>query len=442
MPADQISTGKGTRPNGASYALPITMICVLFFVFGFVTWANSTWIQFFKVSFSLTDTQSFLVTFSAFIAYFFLALPSSVILKKTGFSNGIVIGLLILAFGSLLFIPAASARSFSLFLVAIFVQGVALALLQTAANPYLSILGPIESAARRISLAGISNKVAGIIVPFVMGSFFLANAGVMEEQIARATNEADKILHVDALLSRVYYPSVLLALFFLVLAFVFVKVKLPGVEVAEENSDASADRTSIFQFPHLFLGALCIFMCQGAEVMAGDIIGVYGKAMGLSPETSNYLTSFTLICMLLGYLAGVVAIPKYISQQKALKVCAVLGIIFSLAAYLAPGFASLVFVAMLGLANSLMWPAIFPLGIRGLGRFTKTGSAIMIMGIAGAAVWPLLYGLLKDTFHVHYKFAYFITVLPCYIYIIFFSVKGYKVTPRPGAGAAINANRR
>lgn len=428
--SETVSTMSATisRRNNT---LPIVMICILFFVFGCVTWANSTWIQFFKLSFSLTNTQSFLVTFSSYIAFFFLALPSSLILKKLGFKNGIVFGLFVLALGSLIFIPAARLQSFSLFLVGIFIQGSALALLQTAANPYLTIVGPVESAAKRISIAGICNKFAGIIVPLAMGTFFLANASVIEKKIASAGNATEKFQHISELLSRVNTPSVVLAIFFSLLAVVFLKVHLPEIEeeneVVDSNSTAIAEKTSLFQFPHLFLGALCIFLYVAAEVMAGDIIGVYGKQLGLSADISNYLTSLTLTGMLIGYVVGIIAIPKYISQQKALYICAVLGIIFSILAYVLSGYPSIVFIALLGLANSLMWPAIFPLGIQGLGKFTKVGSAVMIMGISGGAIWPLFYGLLEEKIHLDFQLAYFIAVIPCYLYILFFSLKGHKI---------------
>lgn len=424
------STNAPAAKAASSYTVPLVMICILFFVFGFVTWANSTWIQFFKLSFSLTDTQAFLVTFSSYIAYFFLSIPSSYILKATGFKNGLVIGLFILAVGSLVFIPAAKAQSFTLFLIGIFIQGAALSLLQTAANPYLTIIGPIESAAKRISIAGICNKFAGIIVPIIMGGLFLANAGEIEENIQHSTGDV-KFGYIAELLGRVNIPCLVMAVVFSLIAFVFLKVNLPEVEEEEEVIDiedtTKVPKTSIFQFPHLFLGAFCIFLYVAAEVMAGDIIGVYGKELGLKADVSKYLTSLTLGSMLVGYLLGVALIPKYLSQQKALRICAILGILFSVIAYVNSGFTSVIFIALLGLANSLMWPAIFPLGIQGLGKFTKLGSAIMVMGIAGGAIWPLIYAFLKDSLHLQFQLAYFIAVLPCYLYILYFAIKGHKV---------------
>ena len=415
---------------------PLLIIVALFFIFGFVTWANGTLIPFFKLSFGLSNTQAFFVTFASYIAYFFLALPSSWILKKTGFKNGIIFGLFILGLGSLVFIPAAETRSFPLFLAGIFIQGAALALLQTAANPYLIIIGPIESAAKRISIAGICNKFAGMIVPVIMGSLFLKNAADIEKKIAAATGIEKENILADVL-NRVNTPYIVLAIIFCAFAILIKYTHLPEVEVEEDIIDETKGEVvkhkSIFQFPHLFLGAFCIFVYVAAEVMAGDIIGVYGKALGIAPDTAKYLTSLTLFSMLIGYVIGIFTIPKYISQQKALRICAILGIVFCTLAFLtASSQLSVIFIALLGLSNSLMWPAIFPLGISHLGKFTKTGSAIMIMGIAGGAIWPLIYGYLSDL-PVHgglgmpFHIAFYVAILPCYLYILFFAIKGYKI---------------
>ena len=425
----QQQTIQMVLPKKQTTLILMIMICALFFIFGFVTWANGTLIPFFKLSFGLTDFQAFFVTFSSYMAYFFLALPSSWILKKTGFKNGLVLGMLILGVGSLLFIPAAKSNSFALFLTGIFIQGSALALLQTAANPYLTIIGPIESAAKRISFAGICNKTAGILVPIIMGTLFLKNAAAIEKQIEASTGiEKEQLL--QEVLGRVNMPYVVLAIVFCLFALLIKLTHLPEIQVEEDVvDDASGEvvhHKSIFQFPHLFLGAFCIFVYVAAEVMAGDIIGVYGKELGISADISKFFTSLTLGGMLIGYIAGIITIPKYISQQKALRICAMLGIVFSIAAYFTGGYASVTFIALLGLANSLMWPAIFPLGISHLGKFTKTGSAIMIMGIAGGAIWPMIYAYLKDNLKLDFQLAYFIAVIPCYLYILYFAVSGHK----------------
>jgi glucose/galactose transporter len=259
---------------------------------------------------------------------------------------------------------------------------------------------------------------------------FLKNAGAIEKQIEASTGMAKEQL-LQEVLSRVNTPYLVLAILFCLFAVVIKYTHLPEVEEEDDSAtienSGTIQRKSIFAFPHLFLGAFCIFVYVAAEVMAGDIIGVYGKELGISPDIAKFFTALTLSGMLIGYVIGVITIPKYISQQKALRICAILGIIFTIAAYATGGYASVTFIALLGLANSLMWPAIFPLGIRHLGRFTKTGSAIMIMGIAGGAIWPFLYAFLKDDIGLNFQLAYFVVVLPCYLYILYFGTKGHKV---------------
>jgi FHS family L-fucose permease-like MFS transporter len=413
--------------------LPMVICCALFFIFGFVTWANGTLIPFLKLALDLeTDLQAFFVTFASYIAYFFLALPSSWILQKIGFKNGLVLGLVILGLGSLIFIPAADSRSYGLFLTGIFIQGSAMALLQTAVNPYLSIIGPIDSAAARISIAGLCNKGAGVMVPIIFGVLFLKNSEETTAKLAATTDINAKNAILDELLQRVHTPYIALAVIFVLLAIVIKFMHLP--EVNEEQDTVTEDgkalksgsKTSIFQYPHLFLGAFAIFCCVAVEVMAGDGIATYGRELNINPDIVRFSTSFTLICMLVGYVFGVVAIPKIISQQMALRICAVLGVTLTFISVFSSGNVSFYSVALLGLANSLMWPAIFPLGIKGLGKFTKTGSAIMIMGIAGGALVLPIYGFLKDSLSIDFQHAFLYTMLPAYLFIIYFAVKGHK----------------
>ncbi len=422
--------------NKQSTLGPMIIISALFFIFGFVTWANGTLIPFLKIACNLeTDLQAFFVAFASYIAYFFLAIPSSWILKKMGFKNGLVVGLVILGIGSLVFIPAADNRSYGLFLTGIFIQGSAMALLQTAVNPYLSIIGPIESAAQRISIAGICNKFAGVLVPIIFGTLFLKNSEEVTAKLAQTTDIAAQNAILDELLQRVHMPYIVLAIVFVAFA-IFIKFShLPDVEAEDEDTDVADDnqthvstrKSSIFQFPHLFLGALCIFFCVAVEVMAGDIINTYGRELNINPDIVRFSTSFTLICMLAGYIIGIITIPRFVSQQMALRVCAITGIILSAISVFTTGNISFFSVALLGLANSLMWPAIFPLGIKGLGRFTKIGSAIMIMGIAGGAIWPLVYGYLKDHLYIDFQHAFLYTMVPAYAYILYFAIKGHMV---------------
>lgn len=408
----------------------IVIIGILFFVFGFVTWLNGTLIPFLKLACQLNnDIQAFFVTFAFYMAYFFLAIPSSMILKKTGFKNGMSLGLLVMAIGSMVFVPAANARSFGLFLTGLFIQGMGLALLQTASNPYISIVGPIESAAKRISIMGICNKIAGMLSPIILGALVLKNAGSIETAISQTNDLAVKESLLNELAGRVITPYIIMAVVLVLLAFMIRKSALPEIDTDKEDaSDKSAiDKQSVFAFPHLLLGVLCLFLYVGAEVMAGDAIGAYGREMGMPLDETKYFTTFTLFSMLLGYIIGIFTIPTYLTQQKALAISAISGIVFSLMAFATTGYLAISFIALLGLSNALMWPAIFPLAISGLGRFTKMGSALLITGIAGGALIPLLYTTLKDKEIMSNSMSFMVCMVPAYLYILYYALRGYKV---------------
>ena len=416
-----------TRPAG--YLYQITIIGLLFFIFGFVTWLNGTLIPFLKLACQLDTMQALFVTFAFYISYFFLAIPSSQILKRTGFKNGMALGLVVMAVGCLIFIPAANARAFPLFLTGLFVQGMGLSLLQTASNPYISIIGPIESAAQRISIMGICNKLAGILSPLILSSIVLKNVGAIEQQVIEATDMAQKAVLLDELSGRVVMPYIIMAVVLGALAFMIRQSALPEVDTAAEtpgegNPSLAAGRTSVWQFPHLVLGALAIFFYVGAEVMAGDGIGIYSRSLGFGLDQTKYFTSFTLAAMLVGYILNIALIPRYMSQQNFLRYAAILGLALTALTYFTTGSAAVTCIALLGLANAVMWPAIFPLAINGLGRFTQIGSALLVMGIAGGAVLPQLYGLLDKS--VGHQMAFLVTMLPCYAYILYYAVAGYK----------------
>lgn len=422
-------TPTASVPTQRTNTTAIFIIGFLFFIFGFVTWLNGSLIQFLTLACQLeSEIQAFFVTFAFYMAYFFLAIPSSMILKKTGFKKGMSLGLLIMAIGSLIFIPAAQQRSFPLFLTGLFIQGTGLSLLQTASNPYISIIGPIESAAQRISIMGICNKIAGIISPLILSAVLLSNATELEKKINDTVDVAAKEQLLNELSGKVIMPYVILAIVLAILAFALFKSPLPEPQIEKEESNTTLptdNKTSIWQFPYLLLGALCIFLYVGVEVMAGDAIGIYGKSMGMPLDETKNFTSYTLAAMLLGYVVGIFTIPKIISQQTALRVSAILGILFSVGVFVTEGYVAITFIALLGLANSLMWPAIWPLAIEKLGKFTATGSALLVMGIAGGAIVPLLYGALKDAIPNHV--AFFVCMIPCYLYILYYGIKGNKI---------------
>jgi glucose/galactose transporter len=417
-------------PSQKSSGNAIVIIGILFFVFGFVTWLNGPLITYVKLAFGLdTDSKAFLVTTAFYMAYFFLALPSSWVLEKTGMKKGMAMALFVMAIGTFLFGQYATHRNYPMSLLGLFIIGSGLSLLQTASNPYISIIGPIESAAQRISIVGICNKIAGIISPIVLSAFVLKGINELEGKVKAATDQQAKDAILGDFASKIYTPYVIMAIVLVLLGFWIMKSSLPEIKSAEANvqaasNDGSKPKHSLFQFPHLWLGAVCIFFYVGAEVMAGDAIGTYGKGFGISTDYTKYFTSITLGAMLLGYVIGLFTIPKYISQQAALKISAILGMVFTATAYFTSGYLSVGFVAALGLANALMWPAIFPMAISGLGKFTEKGSAILIMGIAGGAIIPKAFASLKESYN--FQLVFCALMIPCYLYILYYAVSGYK----------------
>jgi MFS transporter, FHS family, L-fucose permease len=412
--------------SNKNYVLSISIIGVLFFIFGFVTWLNSVLIPFLKQACELTNFQAYFVTLAFYISYFVMAIPSSYILKKTGFTKGMSLGLAVMGIGSLVFIPAAQMRSYPLFLIGLFTQGTGLTLLQTASNPYVTILGPIESAAKRISIMGICNKVAGMIGIYILVELLFSDTKAITERI-QSLSGSDLAAELDALASRVIAPYTCMAIVLFGLAAMLLKAPLPEIN-PEDNDSAtgvtSKKRESIFDFPHLILGVICIFMYVGVEVIAIDTIGLYGQYQGFDLNTSSKFGIYSLITLVACYILGIVVMPKYISQRNALIVSAVLGIVFTFSTLISSGGSSIVFVILLSFANTLMWPCIWPLALDNLGRFTKTGSALLIMGIAGGAILPLAYGAISD---VTNRQTAYIIMIPLYIYILYYATKGYKV---------------
>ncbi|MGN6312409.1 MAG: sugar MFS transporter [Rhodanobacteraceae bacterium] len=406
----------------------IVIIGVLFFIFGFVTWLNGPLITYVKLAFGLNDVNAFLVPMAFYLSYFVLALPASFILKLTGMKKGMAIGLLVMAVGAVLFEQYATARVYPGALTGLFVIGAGLALLQTAANPYVSILGPIESAARRIAIMGICNKFAGFLAPIVIGTLILHGVDEMATRIQAAPTHAAHEALLNEMASRVQLPYLVMAVVLVALAAWIAMSSLPEINASESNAAADPGRRSVLRYPHLWLGVLCLFLYVGVEVMAGDAIGTYGQGFGLPLGATRFFTSFTLFAMLLGYVVGWLLIPRFVSQERYLALSAVLGVLLTAAAFFTGGYASVLCVAALGFANAMMWPAIFPLAIRGLGRMTEFGSAFLIMGIAGGAIVPQLFAHLKQHFDFQGVFA--ALMIPCYLYILYYAISGHRAGMR------------
>lgn len=430
-----------------NYILSITIIGVFFFIFGFVTWLNGILIPYLKISCELSDFQALFVAFAFYISYTVMALPSSWILKKTGFKHGMMVGLWVMALGTLTFIPAAMMRTYSVFLFGLFILGTGLAILQTASNPYITIIGPRESAARRISIMGICNKVAGAIAPLILAYFILHDGDAFLLSL-NGMDETTRGLALDGLAHRVIGPYLVMTAVLFILGLFIRYAPLPEVEMEQDpdtDTGYAASRNSIFQFPHLVLGVITLFFYVGVEVIAGDTIIRYGNAIGVPLESAKYYTSLVLIAMIIGYITGIIAIPKILSQKSALAWSGILGILFTILAISVPAGASfsfpffdmmtfqrvnlvlpytVLFIALLGLANALVWPAVWPLAIHDLGRFIKTGSALLIMAIAGGAILPLLWGYLSDVWGSQQ--AYWLAV-PSYIVIVYYAWWGHKI---------------
>ncbi|OMQ11630.1 sugar MFS transporter [[Flexibacter] sp. ATCC 35103] len=421
--------------------IPILIIASLFFVFGFVTWINGALIPFMKTINELTSAQSLLVASASYISFVVMALPASYILAKIGYKKGMSLGLFIMGFGALIFIPAAEARTYWMFLTGIFIQGAGMTLLQTASNPYITILGPIDSAAKRIAIMGICNKIAGALGSLIFGSILLSGIDEIKEKLSVVTT-IEKAKLLDTMADSVVTPYITMAVVLFILGILIRKAPLPDVEAEPiaEAKEGETTKTSIFQFPHLWLGVLTLFMYVGVEVIAGDTIIAYGIALGFPAGDAKFFTTFTLLAMVVTYGLGAFLIPKYISQALALRASAVLGILLSFCIVTSTGFTSILFVAALGIANALVWPAIWPLTLKGLGKFTKTASALLIMAISGGAIIPPLYGKFVDitkadmlaqgmndvTATAKATTEGYWILLPCYVFILFYAIIGHK----------------
>ena len=413
----------------------IIIIGFMFFIFGFISWINAILIPYFKIAFELTNLRSYLVTFSFYISYFIMSLPASALLNKVGFKRGMMIGFWIMSMGAFLFIPAAFTRTYSLFLMGLFTLGTGLAVLQTAANPYITMLGDPERAAQRISIMGICNKGAGILAPLAFSAVVLkvADAELLRSLPNMSTTLKNEIL--GEFIARVIYPYAFVALV-LFLVGLFIRYSfLPEIATSDNSMENTSmvNKKSILHFPHLVLGALAIFVHVGTQVISIDTIIGYASSMNLTLLEAKAFPAYTLTSAIIGYLFGVVLIPRWINQTKMLQLCTILGLLFSICILFLTQRVdwlqhnvdvSIWFLVGLGAPNALIWAGIWPLALKGLGEYTKKGSALLIMGLSGNAILPLVYGALADSFNA--RIAYVI-LTPCYLYLVFYAFCGYKI---------------
>ena len=416
--------------------ISIFIIGMLFFIFGFVSWVNAILIPYFKIACELTNFQSYLVAFAFYISYFVISLPASYLLKRTGFKKGMLVGFMSMALGAFIFIPAALTRTYEIFLIGLFTIGAGLSVLQTAANPYITILGPKESAAQRISIMGIFNKGAGILAPIVFAAVILKATDTELFKMLETMSPAEKDAALDEFIKRVILPYACVGTVLVGLGLFVRYSPLPEINTEQESPEvatANISKKSILEFPHLMLGAVAIFLHVGTQVIAIDTVIGYANSMNIDLLEAKVFPSYTLFATICGYVLGIICIPKYFSQVNALRFCTLLGATLTVLIQVLKGDVtflghtadlSIWMVVLLGFANSLVWAGIWPLALDGLGKFTKVGASILIMGLCGNAILPLFYGYFADVYNV--RIAYWV-LLPCYLYLVFYAFTGYSL---------------
>lgn len=412
--------------NKSGYAFSLAMLCLLFFVFGLVSWVNSILVPYFKLACDLqSEVQGYLAQFAFYIAYLVMTIPASVLLGRTGYKKGALIGLWILALGAFLFVPAALTRTYNLFLVALFTMGTALAILQTVANPFVTIIGPIESAAKRISLVGICNKLAGILSPIIFSALVIRPSDKVTmsliqngELVGDAKNAA-----LDELIRGVIPPYVVLGVLLFVFGIVFYKSRIQDINPSDNANTETQGRRSVLSYPYLVLGVIALFCHLGAQALSVNTIVGFADSLGFG---STYIfPSLTLACTLLGYVLGVILIPKFISQQNMLKVVTVVGLILSVLVVVLPADVAIWCLVLLGIPNSVIYAGIWPLAIHDLGKWTNLGSAILVMALCGSAILPLVYASCVDV-SGSLQASYWL-LIPCFVYMIFYALWGHKI---------------
>lgn len=390
--------------------VPLLLVGSMNAILGFALGVNAFFIPFVKGAFQVTTAMSYLIMVATFSAYLVFGGVAGNILKRAGYKGGMVIALILMAAGFLIIVPSAKTVNFSLFLLALFINGLGQALLTAAYSTYVSIIGPSESAASRISFMGICAKIFYAMASFILALFIdLANIEITD----------------------IITPFYIIAVALFVMGIIYYFSPLPEVKAMGEISDEAKEtqytvsahiKKSIWQFPHLLLGVVAIFLTVGVEYLALGTINDYAYILGLS-SPHNYVW-YVSLAMIAGYLAGILFIPKRISQTQALFVSATVGIFISLFILLLPDNISIFLIPLLGLANALLWPAVWPLAIADLGKFTKPGSALLVTGIVGAGIIPLIFGYFAQ--HFSYQTAYAIG-LPAYLFIMYYALWGSKI---------------
>jgi FHS family L-fucose permease-like MFS transporter len=397
--------------NAPNYLMPFIIVTALFGIFGFLTNLNTQLVNKLKEIFHLTYGPSMLAASAWFFAYLIFSVPSAKLIEKVGYKSTMVISLFIMVVGALLFIPAANQVSFNLTLFAIFVLATGVCALQTSANPYVAILGPEHSASARLNLAQAFNSGASAAAGWFAAHFILADTSKVSDPTAQA--------------HMLEMPYVYIAAGLLVLGFVVMFLHLPAIASSRPSEDSPAAGRSIWSFPHTVLGMVGIFFYVGVEIALAAIIIQYCKQEGISSkDTAGILVTVYFLLIMAGRFIGSALMAK-IKAEKMLVVLGILGVILMLVSMVTHGQIAIWSLVFCGLANSIMYPTIFTLGIAELGPLTSKGSGVITIGNVGGAIVPPLFGFLADKIGIQYAF-----VLPivCYIFIAYYGLSGYKPT--------------
>lgn len=413
--------------------LPMTLAGAMFFILGCITWLNGAITPYLQQMLELTPLQASFIISSFYIAVTIAGIPSAMLIKRVGYKNGMAIGCVIMAASALLYIPAAKLQLIEVFLFAQLLIGVGQTVLQTAVNPYVVKMGSEDSAAVRVCVMGLLNKFAGVVIPIAFAAVVVSGLVAEGEQLT----QVQKGEMATSLILPYTAISGLIFLFALIAKF----TPVPDLVFEEEGGSGLAEVKEVLSHPHLTLGVIGIALYVAVEVIAADTIGSYALAIGVADY--SMMTSYTMACMLIGYAIGIVLIPRYMSQQSALVMSALAGIVTVFAVVLGSNSSfvisnmllvplggpelpdPLLCIALLGFANAMVWPAIWPLALSGLGRLTGTASGLLIMGIAGGALGPLLIGL-GNMSGLGAQGAYSL-MLPSYLFILFYALKGHKM---------------
>ncbi|MBB2169260.1 glucose/galactose MFS transporter [Gluconacetobacter aggeris] len=376
-------------PAGAHGWRPIVVMALLFFSIGFVTWLNGPLITFVQLAFSLSDVAAFLVPSCFYLAYFVFPLPATLLARRTGLKAGMAIALMVMAAGTALFGECVTGRWYPGALAGLAVIGAGLSLLQVTVNPYVTLLGPHDRAAQRIAIMGTANKFAGILAPLVFASLVMRDIGGIATLVQGAPSPAARDAVLTHFTRAVHAPYLFMAVLLVVMAVWVLRSRLPDIGIGSEAAVPADGRDGGLFL--LALGVFSTFLYVGVEVMAGDAIGLYGRSFGLSLDVTKYFTAATLAAMLAGYLAGMVVVPRLVSQERYMGLCCAMGLALCGAAWMTAGLPSVSCVALLGFANAMIMPALFPAVMRTMGRHADHAAALLVMAFCGGGVLPQVF---------------------------------------------------